>query len=136
VSFILELDAPDVDQATAARLAHVTQEPGYLPVLAPRRRRWSRRAATGLSLRDERDEVPVLSDAADWSEQAFTLDERGRELLAATISLLATELQPGWALRAYWVGDACEEEQIVTGEELIDLVRRSALDRTTRYRVA
>jgi hypothetical protein len=88
-----------------------------------------------LSILDRRDDVPVLSDDADWSEHAFTLDERGRELLARTISLLADELRSGWALRAYWVGDPCEEERTVTGHELVELVRSSALERTTRYRV-
>jgi len=32
-------------------------------------------------MRDRRDDVPVLSDDADWSEEAFTLNEGGRELL-------------------------------------------------------
>src|SRR5947207_3189873 len=29
------------------------------------------------------------------------------------LSLLVRELPPGWALRAYWVGDSCEEERAV-----------------------
>ncbi len=136
MSFILELDAPDVDPETAERLERATQEAGYLPVRARRGRRWRRRAEMGLSIFDGRDDVHVLSDDADWSEDAFTFDERGRELLAQTVSLLAHELEPGWALRAYWVGDPCKDERTVTGDELAELVRSSALERTARYRVA
>ena len=135
MSFILELDAPDVDRETAERLERATEAAGYLPVRAPRKRRWRRQAERGLSILDRRDDINVLSDDADWSEDAFTLDERGRELLAQTVSLLARELHAGWALRAFWVGDPCKDERAVTGDELVELVRGSALERTTRYRV-
>ena len=136
MSFILELEAPRVDEETARRLEQATEQADYLPVRASRRRRWRRASETGLTLRDRRGDVPVLSDDADWSEDAFTFDERGRELLARTVSLLADDLRPGWALRAYWVGDPCEEERAVTADELVDLVRSSALQRIVRYRVA
>ena len=138
MSFILELDAPPVGPEVGEQLERATQAEGYLPVRARRQRRWTRRRKPELrlALRDERDEIPVLSDQADWSESAFTLDERGRELLARTISLLAQELDPGWTLRAYWVGDDCEEERTVTKDELVELIRTSQLNRTTRYRVA
>ena len=135
MSFILELHAPPVDDETARRLEQATEQADYLPVRAARRRRWRRPAVTTLWLPDQRDDVPVLGDGADWSEDAFTLDERGRELLACTVSLLAHELSPGWALRAYWVGDPCEEERAVTADELADLVRNSALRRAILYRV-
>ena len=125
-----------MDPETASGLEKATEEAGYLPLRASRRRRWRRRAKSGLSLRDRRDEIYVLSDDADWSETAFTLDESGRELLSRTISLLAQDLQPGWSLRAYWVGDSCENERAVTSDELVELVRTSALERTTRYRVS
>jgi DNA-binding LacI/PurR family transcriptional regulator len=55
MSFILELDAPDVDPETAERLERATEEAGYLPVSAARRRRWRRRSQLGLSIRDRRD---------------------------------------------------------------------------------
>src|SRR4051812_29604581 len=104
MSFILELEAPGVDEETARSLEEATEQADYLPIRASRRRRWRRASETELTLRDRRGDVPVLSDDADWTEDAFTFDERGRELLARTVSLLAGDLRPGWALRAYWVG--------------------------------
>src|SRR6266545_3032679 len=127
MSFLFELDAPGCTAEMAEQLERATEETGYLPVRAAHRERWRRRGQTGLSLWPERDGIHVLSDAADWSEDAFTFDERGREMLARTISLLADALQPGWALRAYWDGDPCQEERSVTRDELVELVLRSAL---------
>ena len=125
-----------MNEETARRLEEATEQADYLPVGASQRRRWRRAAEMELTLQDRRGDVPVLSDDADWSEDAFTLDDRGRELLARTVSLLAEELRPGWGLRAYWAGDPCEEERAVTADELVDLIRSSALARTVRYRVA
>jgi len=52
---------------------------------------WFRLRGPSLWIDEERDEVPVISDQADWDETAFTLDERGRELIAQTISIPSTK---------------------------------------------
>lgn len=77
----------------------------------------------------------MLGDDAKESERTFTLSDDGRDRLAATVLVLAEVLQPGWGVRAYWVGDALQEVRVATAEELADLVRSSALDRGTLYRV-
>ncbi len=135
MSFLLELDVPDATWEDAERLERATSPAGYLPVRAHPRRRWLRPARPRLILHESRDGVDVLSDNADWSEKAFRLDERGRELLARTVALLAENLRPGWGLQAYWDGDDCQEERNVSRDELVKLVRASSLDRSTRYRV-
>jgi hypothetical protein len=135
VSFVLELEVSELDWELAERLERRTIEAGAITVHPGRRRRWFRPRPPSLWIEDQRDGVPVLSDQADWDQDAFTLDEQGRELLAKTISILDQALACSWSLRAYWVGDPLQHEHETTAPELAELVRHSALDRKTRYRV-
>lgn len=135
MSFVLELEMAELDWELADRLDRRTLDAGCIAVHPGPRRRWFRRREPSLTIDHERDRVPVLSDQADWDETAFTLDERGRELLAQTISILDDELTGSWSLRACWVDDPVRHERDVTADELAELVRSSGLDRTTRYRV-
>ena len=135
MSFLLELDVPEASWQIAENLERATAAAGYLRLRVHPRRRWLRPSKPRLSLNDSRDGVDVLSDNADWVETAFTLEESGRELLARTVALLADNLQPGWALRAYWDGDECHGERTVSCDELVELIRASSLERSTRYRV-
>ncbi len=135
MSLFLELAVADIDWELAEQLERRTTSAGCIAVHpGPRRRRFRPREPS-LWIDDERDEVPVLSDQAHWGEPAFTLDERGRELLVQTISILDEALTSNWSLRAYWVGDPLRHEREITARELSQLVRHSALDRETRYRV-
>ena len=135
MSFELDLQVPDLDRALAERLRDATEAAGGLRVLvAGRRRRWLR-SRPRVFLEANHDDVPVLSDDADWEQPAFSLDDRGRELLARAIEIIGQTAPPGWSLRAAWVDDPVEREVVVTAEELAELARSSRLDRTTRYNV-
>jgi hypothetical protein len=119
MSFVLELEVTGLDWELAGELEHRTIDAGCIVVHPGSRRRWFRRRQPSLWIEDERDEVPVLSDQADWDEPAFTLDERGRELLAQTISILDEALTGSWALRAYWVGDPLRHERAVNADDRV-----------------
>jgi hypothetical protein len=129
MSFVLELSTPKLDPDVAERIERTTHRPGHVPVQRARQR-------SGGALRIEDrllDGTPVLDDQANWDEDAFTLNPSGRDALARTLLLLSELLSPGWALRAYWIGDPIQHEQPITAERLAELARRSALARTTRY---
>ena len=73
-----------------------------------------------------------MSFTRTWS---WALSDDGRRNLAATVLALAEVLQPGWGIRAYWLGDTLEREEPVTARALAERVRQSRLDRYTLYRV-
>lgn len=133
MSFTLELNLPESVEPLAADIAERTQKPDLLQVRVGRtrlRRRWW----TGIA--DHMDDgTSVLDDQADWSEDCFTLDPRGREALAATIRELSELVAAEWTLRAFWVGDDAANDQDVTVSELVELTRSSQLRRDTIYRV-
>lgn len=135
MSFVLEIEVAELDWELAEQLERRTIDAGCIAVHPGRRRRWLRPREPSLRIDADRDEVPVLSDEADWDEPAFTLDERGRDLLAQTISVLDEALTTSWSLRAYWTGDPLLQEPKVTARDLSKLIRDSAMDRETRYRV-
>src|SRR5262249_51761992 len=77
---------------------------GHVAIVAGRRRRWGRPLPPSIHL-DGQQAQDVLSDDADWSEDAFTFSNVGRHNLAATVLALSEVLDAGWAVRAYWGGD-------------------------------
>lgn len=134
MSFALELYADVSDREQAERVAEATASSGHVAVVAGRRRRWGRPLPPSIHL-DGQQAQDVLSDDADWSEDAFTFSNVGRHNLAATVLALSEVLDAGWAVRAYWGGDPLDGEREVTAHELADLIEQSRLDRRTLYRV-
>ena len=104
MSFALELYADVSDWEQAERVAEATASSGHVAVVAGRRRRWGRPLPPSIHL-DGQQAQDVLSDDADWSEDAFTFSNVGRHNLAATVLALSEVLDAGWAVRAYWGGD-------------------------------
>jgi hypothetical protein len=134
VSFDLQLDAAVRTWHEAECVAAATASPERLSVIAGRRKRWGRKLRPTIRFDLEQGQG-VLSDDADLSEDAFTLDPAQREALATTVLTLAEVLQTGFGIRACWVGDPLMHQPTVTAEELADLIRRSKLNRLTMYRV-
>lgn len=132
---MLELQASVRDWDEAERVAAATSAEGHVSVVAGRRKRWGRTRTATIDF-DWQQGQAVLSDNAGWDRDAFLLHDRHRHDLAETILMLAGSLQPGWGVRAYWVGDPLEQETTTTAEGLAELVRRSQLNRYTLYRVA
>lgn len=112
------------------RLEAATSGPGFVPVTGGRRRGWLGERAPQAYIRDPE---AVLSDDADFGEEAFTLTADGREALARTVLAVHGVLGDGWALRSSWVGDPIDHEPVVAAEDLAALARRSALRRDTMY---
>jgi hypothetical protein len=136
LSFIFELEVPELDWPLAERVEAATKDAGCLVAhVHASRWQWRRPTRPVLSLADEREGVYVLSDNADWAERAFTFSDAGAELLARTVLVLAQLLPAYWSLRACWIGDRVMIEQEISSEELAALARTSALDRGTRYTV-
>lgn len=133
MSFSVDLDLPRVGWEEAYRLRVALDEAGGFRVDPRPRRRWLRPPLARLVPAHEIDEV--LSEDADWSEAAFSLDSEGAERLARTIQVLGARLPPGWSVRASWVGDDEEAERELTAAELAELARASRLERRLRYRV-
>jgi hypothetical protein len=125
MSFALDLDFSARDRREAERVVATTASPDLIPVVVGRR---------GLRFDPEQADA-VLDDAAHWDEGAFTLSADGRRRLAATVRALSHAIEPGWGLRAHWVGDPLDREQEITAGDLADLIERSQLDRRTLYRV-
>ncbi len=134
VSFELELHAAVRTSEEAEEAAAATAPPGHVAVQAARRKRWGRARAPSVHF-DPKQGQEVLSDDADWSEDAFTLTVDGRRRLAATVLALAQVLPAGWGVRVYWFGDPLRGEQTVPAQEHAELVEQSGLDRYTLYRV-
>lgn len=122
------------DWEEAERAAAATASAGHVSVVVGRRKRWGRTLKPSVHF-DWQQGQNVLSDDADWSQEAFALSDEGRHDLAATVLALSEVLEPGWAIRAYWGGDRLKNERAVTAEELAGLVRQSQLDSYTLYRV-
>jgi hypothetical protein len=135
VSFELELHADVDDWQQAERAAAATASTGHVAVVVGRRKRWGRPLKPGIRF-DWHQAQDVLSEDADWSQDAFTLSADGRRQLAATVLALSGVLSPGWGIRAYWIGDPVTNEQTLTAQELAELVMQSRLDRGTLYRVS
>ena len=134
MSYVLELAIPVATWDEAERIAAATTAPGCLPLLVGKRRGWVRSRPPSVHVEwDAADEV--LDDSADFDDDPFPLSPVGREALARTILRLSEVVAPGWSLRSYWVGDPVEREVTVAPAELADLVRGSALRRTTLYLV-
>ena len=132
MSYVLELDATPSGWDVVDRLVTRSAGPECVSLVAGPRRRWFR--ATRPSLGFDWDQgQEVLDEQASWDEDEFTLSGR-REALARTVLLLAEELEPGWTLRSYWVGDQPREEARLSAAELADRIRRSALSRYVVYR--
>lgn len=134
MSFDLELRADVTSWEDAERIAQVTATAGHVAVVPGRRMRWFRPLMPTIGF-DWAQGQEVLSDDADWDHDAFLLCESGRVALAATVLTLASLLEPGWGIRAYWVGDPLREEIELSAHELAELVRASSLDRFTFYRI-
>ena len=134
MSFALELYADVSDWEQAERVAEATASSGHVAVVAGRRRRWGRPLPPSIHL-DGQQAQDVLSDDADWSEDAFTFSNVGRHNPRRHGARLAEVLDAGWAVRAYWGGDPLDGEREVTAHELADLIEQSRLDRRTLYRV-
>ncbi len=134
MSFELELYAEVADWDEAKRAAAATAAPGHVAVVPGRRWRRGRNAEPSIHF-DWRQGQDVLSDQADWSEDAFTFSEEGRHNLAETLVALAAVLRPGWGIRAYWGGDPIKSEETLSARELAERVRQSQLNRYTMYRV-
>ena len=134
---MLELLVPDLDWELAEQIEQATGGPGLLRIQACPRRRWLRPRRPNLWMDDELDEeTPVLDDQADFDEHEFTLHPAGREALARSLRTLDALLNPGWSFRAFWFGDPVERTVTLPARELAELARRSALVRTTLYRVS
>ncbi len=134
MSFVLELLAPVRSWEEAERAARVTRGDGFVSVVPGRRKRLWRELKPSIHF-DGKDVDEVLGDEADWEESAFSFSASGSAALAATVLALREALGPGWAIRAYWMGDAQEAVVEVAADELAALVRQSKLDRGTLYRV-
>ena len=135
VSYVLDLDLPVETWEEAEQLAAATSTPGLLPLRVAKRRGWFRARRPGVYPDWDAGQA-VLDDAASWEEDAFSLSPDGGEALARTVLKLGLIVPPGWTLRSYWVGDPVEAKETVSPHALAELIRSSALRRTTLYRIS
>jgi len=75
----------------------------------------------------------LLSDAADWNADAWSMRPEVLEPLARTLMTLAERGPEGMTVAALWVSDDAEREVKVTAQELAALARSSQLGTHTRY---
>jgi hypothetical protein len=135
VSFEFELSARVESWAAAEAIAADTRAPQFVPLAPGRRRRWFRDIEPRVVIDWEQGQA-ILSDDADLNDDCLLLATARREPLAQTILLLAERTTDDFKLRSYWIGDPLHTHQILTATQLAELVRRSELNRHTRYVIA
>ena len=117
---------------TVDRLVEATAGPGFVPVVAGRRRSFFRERAPQAQV-DPDAAQKVAGDLADWDAETSPMTADGREALARTVLAVGEIVGEGWALRSSWTGLKIEHEPVVTAEQLADVVRRCALRQDTMY---
>ncbi len=136
MSFVLELDVPDLTWTQAEQVAAACTGPQMLAVTTGPRRRWFRAQPPTLWISEEDAQGRhLLDDDADWDQPAWKINPDVIPLLARTVQALCHQFPQGFALRATWVGDPVRGQRDVSCEELLRIVHASAMNTHVRYRV-
>jgi hypothetical protein len=136
-----ELDVPDLTWTQAERVAAACTGPQMLAVTTGPRRRWFRPRPPTLWISqydaDGRHLLADDADDADWDQPAWKMNPQVIPLLARTIQTLCRQLPQGFVLRAASIDDSvhADRERDVSCQELLGIVRASAMNPRVGYRV-
>jgi hypothetical protein len=136
MSFELLLEVPQLTWAQAETIAAHCAGPGMLAVDVWPKRGWLRPQAPSLTIRDCDDTGRhLLAEDAKWDTPAWKMDPAVVPLLAATVQCLCRQAPQGFSLRATWSGDPLRHRLEVSCHQLLAIVRSSAMNTHTQYRV-
>ena len=77
----------------------------------------------------------ILADAADWHAATWEFEKQGLARFEKTIRHLYELLPEEFTIEASWVGDSVVRDEVVTRQELLNLVAANRLGNRVRYRV-
>jgi hypothetical protein len=137
--FDLELDVPPTDAGQAIEWA--VADAGAWPVrFEPGReeQRWygvKKAYPAVLEILTEDGQGHILSDPAEWDEDAWPLRPDAEPRLAETIRILGRHFPAGFVFRATWAGSPILRDEYLSADSLADLALTGRLNDHTRYRV-
>ena len=77
----------------------------------------------------------LLDDAAHWKHECWLLHPDASAALAATIALLIERHAGQWTFEMIWNGDRSLGELLISGTELLDLIRHNQVRNKVTYHV-
>jgi hypothetical protein len=135
MSFYMDIEIDELTWERAAAIARRCSPAHGLSIVKPKRGRFGGFRSRKLAFADDWGGESILADDADWNAPAWSMRKEALPKLEATLRCLCKCIPEGFGFVAAWVSDPIEQEQEVSSDELIELVRRSGLNGRTRYRV-